>query len=182
MSTAASTALPTGTWNVDPSHSSVEFQVKHMGIATVKGQFNEFEGSLTVAEDGTASARGTVAVASVDTRDDRRDDHLRSGDFFDAEAHPSLTFASTSIAVDGERFTIQGDLTIRGVTKPVTLEGEVLGRDVDPWGNERIALTAKGSVSRGEYGMTFNQALGSGNMLVGDKVKIEIDVSAVKAA
>lgn len=183
MSTTASTALPTGTWNVDPTHSSVEFQVKHLGIATVKGQFTRFEGALTVAEDGTATARGTVDVASVDTRDDRRDEHLRSGDFFDAAAHPQLSFASTAIEVrDGGRFTITGDLTMRGVTKPITLEGEVTGSEVDPWGNERIGLTASGSLSRGEYGMTFNQALGSGNMLVSDTVKIALDVSAVKAA
>lgn len=182
MSTSAATAVPTGTWNVDPSHSSVEFQVKHMAIATVKGQFNTFQGSLVIGDDGTASASGTVETASVDTRDDRRDEHLRSGDFFDAAANPQITFQSTAVEpVDEDSFKITGDLTIHGVTKPITLTAELDGADTDPWGNERVGLTVKGSLSRGDYDMTFNQALGSGNMLVGDKVKIELSISAVKA-
>lgn len=183
MSTAATTAVPTGTWNVDPSHSSVEFQVKHMAIATVKGQFNEFQGSLVVAEDGTTTASGTVQAASVDTREEQRDAHLKSADFFDVESNPQITFASTAIEpVDEETFKITGDLTIHGVTKPITLTAEVDGADVDPWGNQRVGLTVKGALSRGDYDMTFNQALGSGNMLVGDKVKLELSISAVKAS
>jgi polyisoprenoid-binding protein YceI len=183
MSTTAPTAVPTGTWKVDPSHSSVEFQVKHMAIATVKGQFNEFEGQLVIGEDGSASASGTVQAASVDTREEQRDAHLKSADFFDAGNHAQLSFASTAIEpVDEDTFKITGDLTIRGVTKPITLTAEVEGTDVDPWGNQRVGLSVKGSLSRGDYGMTFNQALGSGNMLVGDKVKIELSISAVKAA
>lgn len=182
MSTAA-TAVPTGTWNVDPSHSSVDFSVKHMGIATVKGTFNEFQGSLVIAEDGTATASGTVETASVDTRDARRDEHLRSGDFFDAGTNPQITFQSTAVEpVDEDSFKITGDLTIHGITRPITLTAELDGADTDPWGNDRVGLTVKGALSRGDYDMTFNQALGSGNMLVGDKVKIELSISAVKAA
>lgn len=183
MSATSVTSVPAGTWNVDPSHSSVEFQVKHMGIATVKGQFNEFQGTLTIGEDGSATAAGTVEVASVDTRETQRDEHLKSPDFFDAANNPQITFTSTAIApVDEETFKITGDITINGVTKPITLDASVEGGDTDPWGNERVALSVTGQLSRGEFGMKFNQALGSGNMLVADKVKIAIDISAVKAA
>lgn len=182
MSATTITSVPTGTWNVDPSHSSVEFQVKHMAIATVKGQFNEFQGSLSIAEDGTATATGSVDVASVDTREAQRDEHLKSADFFDAANNPQITFVSTEITpVDEDTFTVVGDITIHGVTKPITLKASVEGADEDPWGNQRVALSITGQINRGEFGMTFNQALGSGNMLVADKVKIAIDVSAVKA-
>lgn len=182
MSATTITSVPTGTWNVDPSHSSVEFQVKHMAIATVKGQFNEFQGSLSIAEDGTATATGSVDVASVDTREAQRDEHLKSADFFDAANNPQITFVSTEITpVDEDTFTVTGDITIHGVTKPITLKASVEGADEDPWGNQRVALSITGQINRGEFGMTFNQALGSGNMLVADKVKIAIDVSAVKA-
>lgn len=182
MSATSLTSLPAGTWNVDPSHSVVEFSVKHMGIATVKGQFNEFEGSLVVGDDGDVSASGTVQVASIDTREAQRDDHLRSADFFDAENHPQLTFASKRVTATGDgEFAIVGDLTMRGVTREVELKATVEGTDEDPWGNQRLALSVTGEVNRSDYGMKFNQALGSGNMLVSDKVKIAIDISAVKA-
>lgn len=183
MSTTAVT-LPTGTWTVDPAHSSVEFQVKHMGIATVKGFFSEFEGTLEVGEDlSQAKASGTVEVASVDTREPKRDEHLRSADFFDVERFPQITFQSTALTpVDEDTFHIEGDLSIHGVTKPVKLEAVVQGTDRDPWGNERVALEVAGQIKRSDFGMTFNQALGSGNMLVGDKVKIAIEISAVKAS
>jgi polyisoprenoid-binding protein YceI len=184
MTTALTTAVPTGTWTVDPAHSSVEFQVKHLGIATVKGHFHEFEGGLEIAADGTpAKAYGTVKVASVDTREEQRDAHLRSPDFFDAERHPELTFASTAIEqVDEESWTITGELSIHGVTRTVTLDAELQGLEQDPWGNERVAVEITGQIKRGDFGMTFNQALGSGNMLVSDKVKIALDVSAIRQA
>jgi polyisoprenoid-binding protein YceI len=174
------TAIPTGTWAVDPAHSSVEFQVKHMGIATVRGAFREFAGALEIGEAGIA-ARGDIAVASVDTNEPKRDEHLRSPDFFDAERFPQLTFASTDVRpVGDELFAIEGELTLHGVTQPITLTAAIQGIDVDPWGNERVGLEITGQLSRGDYGMTFNQALGSGNMLVSDKVKLSLDVSAVK--
>jgi polyisoprenoid-binding protein YceI len=181
--TATPTIAPAGTWAVDPSHSSVEFQVKHMGIATVKGFFHGFDGALTIGEDGSARAEGTVDVATVDTREAKRDEHLRSPDFFDAERFPTLTFVSTGIrAEDDDEYVIDGELTIHGVTQPVSLRAEVTGSDVDPWGNERVALDVSGKIKRSDYGMTFNQALGSGNMLVGDAVKIALSVSAVRSA
>ena len=188
MSTTATdqqqVVVPAGTWVVDPAHSSVEFQVKHMGIATVKGKFNEFEGRIEVAGDiAGAKASGTVKVATVDTNEPQRDDHLRSPDFFDVEQYPELTFTSKEIRpVDEETFHIVGDLTLHGVTKEVVLEAIVQGTDVDPWGNERVGLEVVGQISRGEFDMKFNQALGSGNMLVSDKVKLLLDISAVKQA
>lgn len=176
------TAVPTGTWVVDPAHSKVGFAVRHMGIATVRGEFTEFEGSLEIGDDlTTATARGTVKAASVDTNEPQRDAHLRSADFFDADAHPELSFASTRIeAIDEDTFRITGDLTMRGVTNEIVLTAEVNGTDVDPYGNEKVGLEITGALSRGDYGMTFNQALGSGNMLVGDKVKLALDISAAK--
>lgn len=182
--TSAPSVIPTGTWGVDPAHSKVGFAVKHMGIATVRGEFGEFAGTLEVGEDlSSAKAYGTVKVQSVDTNEPQRDDHLRSADFFDAEQYPELTFESTRIeALDDEEFRITGNLTVHGVTNEVVLHADVLGTDVDPWGNERVGLEITGQLSRGDYGMKFNQALGSGNMLVADKVNLSLDVSAVKQA
>jgi polyisoprenoid-binding protein YceI len=184
MSTATYSLIPAGTWNIDASHSSIEFRVKHMGIATVKGQFRDFSGALIVGDTPDAtSATGTVDAASIDTRETDRDAHLRSPDFFDAEHHPHVTFTSTAFRpVDDETFEIDGDLTIRGITKPVRLSGEVQGGDVDPWGNQRVGIELTGQISRGDYGMTFNQVLGSGNLLVGDKVKLELNLSTVRAS
>ena len=174
-----STVVPTGTWTVDPAHSKVGFAVKHMGIATVRGVFGDFNGTLEVADE--IRATGAVRTASVDTNEPQRDDHLRSPDFFGADEHPELTFASTRIEpVDEDTFAVTGDLTIHGVTREVTLRAEVQGVDVDPWGNERVGLEVTGQLSRGEFGMSFNQALGSGNVLVSDKVKLDLEISAVK--
>lgn len=184
MSTAA-ILIPTGTYNVDPSHSRVEFSVKHLGIANVKGTFGSFEGQLVI-ENGdlsTAIATGSVDVATVDTNEADRDTHLRSADFFDVETYPKMTFRSTSISPHGDdEFVIEGELTLHGVTQPITLKAEVQGTETDPWGNERVGLEISGKLDRSDYGMKFNQALGSGNLLVSDKVKLSLDVSAVKAA
>ena len=178
------TPVPTGTWTVDPGHSRVEFAVKHLGIATVRGAFRSFEGTLEIGDDlSTAKAYGTVDVASVDTNEDARDEHLRSADFFGGDEHPQLSFTATAITpLDEDTFEITGDLTMRGVTRPVTLTAVVEGTETDPWGNERVGLAVTGQINRGEWGMTFNQALGSGNMLVSDKVKLQLELSAVKQA
>ncbi len=184
MSTATPTALPTGTWNVDPAHSTVGFAVKHMGIANVRGEFTEFEGTLQIGADlSSAKASGTVKTQSVNTGEAARDEHLRSADFFDAETFAELSFESTKIeALDDDEFRITGNLTIHGVTKEIVLHAEAQGTDTDPWGNERVGLEITGQLSRGDFGMTFNQALGSGNMLVSDKVRLALDISAVKQA
>jgi polyisoprenoid-binding protein YceI len=184
ISTSRSTLVPAGTWSVDPIHSSVGFSVKHLGIANVRGKFEDFHGTLEIGEgDETARASGIVQGVSINTGDSGRDEHLRSADFFGVEQNPELRFDSTAInPVDDDTFEIVGDLTMNGVTKPITLTAEVQGTETDPWGNERVALEVSGQLNRGDWNMTFNQALGSGNLLVGEKVKLQLDISAVKKA
>jgi polyisoprenoid-binding protein YceI len=183
-STATATLIPTGTWTVDPAHSTVGFSVKHLGIATVRGRFEEFEGTLEIGEDLTAaSAYGTAQASSINTDESARDDHLRSADFFGADANPELRFESTAIKpLDEDTFEIEGSLAMNGVTNPVTLTAVVEGTETDPWGNERVGLEVTGRINRGDWNMTFNQALGSGNLLVGEKVTLNLDISAVKQA
>jgi polyisoprenoid-binding protein YceI len=180
--TTITSGIAQGVWNVDPAHSSVQFQIKHMGIATVRGFFSDFEGSLEVAEDGTISARGNVKAASINTRAAQRDEHLRSPDFLDAENHPELRFRSKSVEqLDEDRYRIVGELTIRGVTREVELHAVIQGVDQDPWGNTRVGLEVTGQIDREEFGLTWNRALESGGVLVGKEVKILLDLSAVKA-
>jgi polyisoprenoid-binding protein YceI len=182
MPTRTTTIVPTGTWVVDPAHSRVEFAVKHMGIATVRGTFREFEGTLEVGQDLASSrARGSVNVASITTNDEQRDEHLRSPDFFDVEHYPQITFESTRIdPIDDETSLVFGNLTMHGITHEIKIEVVVQGTDTDPWGNERVGLEGVSVLKRSDYDMKFNQALGSGNALVGDKVSMSLDVSAVK--
>ena len=184
MATTATpvTQIPAGTWTVDAAHSVVGFSVKHMGIATVRGTFDAFEGALVVDGD-LASARieATIEAASIDTREEQRDAHLRSADFLDAENHPTLAYRSTGVrVVDAETFVVSGELTMAGHTNPVELKAEIEGFETDPWGGERVGLHLSGSLSRKDYNMTFNQMLGGGNVLVSDTVKISLDVSAVR--
>jgi polyisoprenoid-binding protein YceI len=182
MSATTTTAVPTGTYTVDSGHSSVEFQVKHLGIATVKGFFSDFEGSLEIAEDGTLTALGAVKAASLNTRNAKRDEHLRSADFFDVENHPEIGFRSTSIVpLDDSSYRIVGELTIRGTTNEIELHAATQGLEQDPWGNTRVGLEVSGELNREEFGLTWNQALESGGVMVGKKVKVQLDVSAVKA-
>lgn len=182
ISTAQTTLVPAGTWSVDPTHSSVGFSVKHLGIANVRGTFDDFEGTLEIGTgDESARAFGTVKVVSINTNDAGRDEHLRSADFFGAEANPELRFESSAIQpVDDDTFEIAGDLSMNGVTNPITLTAEIQGTETDPWGNERVALEVTGQLNRSDWNMTFNQALGSGNLLVGEKVKLSLDISAIK--
>lgn len=184
MTTATPTIIPTGTYTVDPSHSRVEFSVKHLGISKVKGSFGSFEGTLEINGDlASARAYGTVDIASVDTNEPARDEHLRSADFFDVAQYPKMTFASTSIRqTDDDEFEIVGDLSMHGVTKQITLKAEVQGTETDPYGNDRVGLEISGALDRSDYEMKFNQALGSGNVLVSDKVKLSLDISAIKQA
>lgn len=179
---AIPTVVPTGTWVIDQAHSQVGFAVKHMGIATVRGEFTDFEGALEIGDDlSSATAHGTVKAASVDTRQPQRDADLRSTNFLDAAQYPELRFVSTGIeALDEDELRITGKLMIHGVTHDVVLHAEVQGTDIDQSGNERVGLEITGELSRGDYGMKFNQALGSGNLVVSDKVKVTLDISAVK--
>jgi polyisoprenoid-binding protein YceI len=180
--TTTAAVVPAGTWIVDPAHSKIGFAVKHMGIATVRGEFTEFEGTLEIADDlASARAHGTVKAASVDTKHLQRDAHLRSPEFFDAENHPELSFASSRIeAIDEETFRITGDLTLGGVTNEIVLTAEINGTDVDLTGAEKVGLAITGRLNRADYGMTFNQVLGSGNVLVADNVKLNLDIAAAK--
>jgi polyisoprenoid-binding protein YceI len=184
MSATTTVLIPTGTWNVDPKHSGIEFRVKHLGIATVRGSFREFEGTLEVPDDiSGARAYGKVNAASINTNEDARDEHLRSADFFDAENYPEITFESTAITpLDEDTFSITGNLTLHGITNEITLTADVNGTEQDPWGNERVGVQAEGTINRSDFDMKFNQALGSGNLVVSDKVNINLDISAVKAA
>jgi polyisoprenoid-binding protein YceI len=181
MATRTAPLVPAGTWAVDPTHSSVEFSVKHMGIATVRGRFNEFEGTVEIGEDLARSrAFGKVKVASITTGDEQRDEHLRSADFFDAESYPDIAFESTRVEpIDEESSRLFGNLTMHGITNEIKLEVVVAGSDEDPWGNQRVGLEAVGVIKRSDFDMKFNQALGSGNALVGDKVTLSLDISAV---
>ena len=172
-----------GTWQVDPAHSSVGFRAKHLMIATVKGRFTDFAGTFEARNDSTLEASGTIQAASIDTDEPKRDEHLRSADFFEAARYPEISFVSTEITPTGDtRFHVVGELTIRGITKPVELTGSVEGVGRDPWGNDRVGLELRGELDRSEFGLTWNQALETGGVLVGDRIKLEIELSAVKPA
>ena len=152
-----------------------------MGVSTVRGEFREFDGVLEVDESGSLSARGTVKAASVHTNQEQRDEHLRSADFFDVEAYPDIDFRSTSIErLDDENFRIAGELTIHGVTRPVELNAEIGGVELGMDGEQRTGLEVTGQLSRKDYEMRFNAALGSGNAVVADKVKLALDVEAIR--
>ncbi|MFE8702419.1 YceI family protein [Cytobacillus sp. FJAT-54145] len=171
-------------WVVDAAHSSIDFSVKHMMISNVKGTFHDF--SATVEADPsdltTASIEFSVDIASIDTRNKDRDGHLVSADFFDAENHPKMTFKSTSITAKGDgEYDVTGDLTVRGTTKSETFSVVFEGQGKDPWGNEKVGFSADGVINRGDYGLTWNSALETGGVLVGDKVKISLQIQAQKA-
>jgi polyisoprenoid-binding protein YceI len=184
MTTSTATAVPAGTYSIDPVHSRVGFAVRHLGIATVRGHFGSFEGSFAIGDElDSAKVYGSVEAASVDTQEQQRDDHLRSADFFDVERFPRIEFESKEIRpLDEDSFEIVGDLTMHGVTREISLSAEILGTESDPWGNERVGVEARGELNRKDYGMTFNQVLGSGNVLVSDKVKLVLEASVVKQA
>jgi len=176
--------IPTGTWHIDPDHSSIGFEIKHMKIATVRGRFKEFEGTLIAADDiADSGISGVVKVASIDTGQPERDAHLRSPDFFDAEHYPEIRFASTRIEpVGGASFRVVGDLTMKDVTREVELDATVEGTQKDPWGNDRVGVRARGSIDRKDFGLRWQMALETGGFLLGDEVRILIEVSAVRAA
>jgi len=175
--------VPAGTWNLDPTHSSVAFEIKHMMIATVRGHFGEFGGTLEAAEDPTESrARGWAKVATIDTGNRDRDAHLLSPDFFDAERHPNAEFETTRIEhVEGGTYRVTGDLTLKGVTREIEATATVQGAATDPWGHERVGIEVRATIDRTDFGLTWQQRLASGGMLVGEQVRLLLDVSAVKA-
>lgn len=169
-------------WTLDPAHSQIQFSVKHMGISTVRGTFGQFTGSIEDDNGVVKHVTVDIDVASLDTGNGQRDDHLRSPDFFDAAAFPKATFVLTAFDRNGDDVTATGDLTIRGITKPVTLKGEVGGPAKDPWGNQKVSAELETKISRKEWGLVWNVALEAGGVLVSDEVKLRIDVQAAPAA
>ena len=175
---------PAGTWKIDPSHSEIQFFVRHMMISKVRGRFREFEGTIYVGERPEDSwVEVVIEAASIDTRDRTRDEHLRSADFLDVEHHPELRFKSTSVRPGvNDLWDVTGDLTVRGVTRQVVLHVEYEGAMVDPWGNLRAGFLATTEIDRDDFDITWNQALEAGGLLVGKGVRIEIDVEAIRQA
>lgn len=179
MATAA--PATTRTFTIDKAHSEVGFQVRHL-VTRVRGRFSDFEGTIEYdqADPTRSSVNVSIVAASIDTREEARDTHLRSADFFSADEYKSLTFVSTAIRRTGEdRLDVEGNLTIRGVTKPVTLKATLLGAAKDPWGNERIGFEADVTLNRKDYGLLWNAALETGGFLVGDEVKVSLSIQAI---
>ncbi|MCB0920202.1 MAG: YceI family protein [Actinobacteria bacterium] len=174
----------TGTWTIDPTHTRLGFVARHAMVTKVRGSFNEFSGSLTLdgANPAASSAEVTVQMASVDSGTPDRDAHLTSPDFFNVEAFPTMTFTSTAVKQDGDEFVLVGDLTIKDVTRPVEIEVELDGIVTDPWGNTRAGFAGETEISRKDFGLTWNVPLDGGGVLVSDKIKIQLDVSATKSA
>ncbi len=179
MSTATLTGLSTGTWTIDSTHTEVGFVARHLMVSKVRGAFTDVSGTVVVGDDLTDStAEVTIGTASVATGTPDRDAHLRGEDFFDVDTHPEMTFRSTSF--DGA--TLTGDLTIKGVSRPVTLDVEFGGVATDPWGNEKAAFEAEGEINRTDWGLTWNAALEKGGVLVSEKIAVVIDVQLAKQA
>lgn len=176
------TKVQPGTYSIDASHSNVEFAVRHMMISTVKGRFGDVEGTVVIPEVGQPTVDVTIRTASVDTRSEQRDGHLKSADFFDVETHPTLRFTSTRVERTEAGYKLIGDLTIKDATRPVTLTVTEEGVGVDPWGNQKAAFTATGKINRGDFGLNWNAALETGGVLVSDEVKLSIDAQLIKQA
>jgi polyisoprenoid-binding protein YceI len=178
-----SNLLPTpGTWKIDPSHTTAGFVARHLMVTKVRGRFASLQGAIEIAEDPTQSTvEITIDTPSVDSRDEKRDEHLRSPDFFDVENFPYITFRSTKVEQDGDDWKVFGDLSIKDVTRPVVLDVEYEGTVTDPWGGERIGFTASTEVDREDWGLTWNVALEAGGVVVSRKIKLELEVEAVKS-
>lgn len=181
--TVEARALPVaGPYVIDPAHSSVTFTVRHLGLSKVRGRFTDFAGQIDIADDPAAStASVSIDAASFGTGNDDRDGHVKSADFLDVEQFPTIEFTGTGVRRAGDDWLLDGRLTIKGVTKSTTLTVEFEGAEQDPWGNGRIAFTAETEIDRTDYGISWNQALETGGLLVGKTVKVSIDVQAVAA-
>ncbi len=185
MSTTTVPTTATGTYTIDPSHSRIGFVARHAMVTKVRGSFNQFEGSGYFDAENPSNSRVqlTIQAASIDTRNADRDAHLRSNDFFDMETYPEITFSSTSVEPVGtDTYRVTGDLTIKGVTRPVTVEFEYTGAATDPFGNQRIGFEGSTTVNRKDWGVNWNAALEAGGVLVSEKVVLEFEVSAIKTS
>jgi polyisoprenoid-binding protein YceI len=173
----------TTVFDIDPSHSTVEFKVRHLGFSKVTGRFTKFSGTVDMQDDdlSTLSADVTIDASSITTGDEKRDQHLRSEDFFQVDEHPELSFRAENVKdASGDSFVIVGDLTMRGITERVEIEGDFLGTATDPWGGSRVGFQGSTKVNRKNFGLNWNQALEAGGFLVGDTVEIMLDVQAVR--
>ncbi|MGV0806149.1 YceI family protein [Mycolicibacterium setense] len=182
MTAAVATDLTAGTWAIDPVHSSINFSVRHLMVSKVRGSFETFSGAITVAEDGTPSVSATIEVNSIDTGNEQRDAHVRSADFFDAENHPTATFVSTAVRPDGDDYILDGDFTLKGVTKPVSLKLEYNG--VNPGMGQGAVAGFEASVvlNRKDFGIDIDMPLETGGTVIGDKVTITLEIEALKQA
>lgn len=184
MSTTSITPdrIPAGVYNVDPAHSNVSFEVRHMGIATVRGTFRSFAGTIDATGDAPV-LKGTAEIASIDTGEEHHDGHLKSPDLFDVEQHPQITFGSAETgASSGETVTLAGEITIKGVTKPLELTGTIAENGEDPWGNQRVGFELEAKIDRRDFDLNFNQTLPNGLLLLSNDVKLLVGVSAVKGS
>ncbi len=184
MSTTTNPATATGTYTVDPTHTRIGFVARHAMITKVRGSFNEFSGSGYFDAENPANVKLdlTIEAASIDTRNADRDGHLRSNDFFDMETYPQITFSSTAVElVDADTYRVTGDLTVKGTTKPVTIDFEVSGTATDPFGNQRIGFEGSTTVNRKDFDLTWNAPLETGGVLVSEKVTLEFEVSAIRS-
>ena len=169
-----------GTWNLDAAHSDVDFVVRHAGISKVRGSFHAVEGRLVIAEQfARSSVEVSVDVASINTKNEGRDGHLRSAEFFDVEQFPTMTFRSTEVRGDADEFTVVGELTLHGVTRTIELAAELGGQDKDVFGTTRVGFEATGEISRKDFGLTWNAATEAGGLMVSDKVKLEVGAAFV---
>lgn len=183
MTAASTVQIPgyvAGTWDIDASHSTVGFSVRHMMVSKVRGYFREFSGQIVTAEDPTqSSVTASIDMTSIDTRQEQRDAHIRSADFFDVENHPQMTFRSTAVRTDGADWRLEGELTIKGVTKPVVLDLELNGFGPDAYGGTRAGFSARTEINRNDFGVDIKMPMDGGGVVVGDKVTVELEIEAV---
>ena len=183
MTSSTTTQIPgyvVGTWDIDASHSTVGFSVRHMMVSKVRGYFRDFSGELVTAADPTqSSVTARINMDSIDTRQEQRDAHIRSADFFDVGNHTEMTFRSTGVRTDGADWTVEGDLTIKGITKPVTLELELNGFGPDAYGGFRAGFSARTEINRNDFGVDIKMPMDGGGVVVGDKIAVELEIEAV---
>lgn len=180
--TTATAQLGVGTWTIDPVHSTVGFSVRHLMVSKVRGTFDTFSGAIVVAEDGTPSVNAEIAVDSINTRNEQRDAHLKSGDFFESEKYPNATFVSTGVRTHGDKYLIDGDFTLKGVTRPVTLDLEFNGVNPGMGHGEVAGFEASVVLNRKDFGISIELPLETGGTVVGDKVTITLEIEALKQA
>jgi polyisoprenoid-binding protein YceI len=172
--------LTTGTWTIDPTHSDVSFTVRHLMVSKVRGHFTKFEGAFDIADNVLdSSVTAEIDLTSIDTRDPNRDEHLRSADFFEVAQYPTMTYRSTAIRPDGDDYVVEGELTLHGVTRPVDLALEYNGTSSDPWGNTRAGFSATTEINRRDFGIDITLPLDGGGVVVGDKVKVALEIEAI---